>query len=209
MNPEIKFIYFDMGKVLVNFDHQLGSENVARITGIESAVIHEIIFDSGLQSDYESGKIDSNEFAQRFNQAARCQIDETTLLNAVSNIFSLNRAIVPLLTQLRSARFPIGILSNTCEAHWKFILRQSPLIGKLFEPQRCVLSFLVESMKPAPPIYEQAQLIANFPHENIFFCDDLQPNVDGARKASFQSVLFESPTQLLRDLIQLNVNINL
>ena len=209
MASEIQFIFFDLGKVLVDFDHRICSENVAQITGLGGNVIHEIIFDSGLQSDYESGKITSTQFVERFNQAAGCEIGESRLLDAVSDIFVLNRSMVPLLTQLRAARFPIGILSNTCQAHWDFIMNRSPLLQKIFDPEKCVLSFKVGAVKPDPDIYEHARQVAGFVPEQIFFCDDLQRNIDGALAASFQAKVFTTPTRLARELIDAGVKVNL
>jgi len=195
--------------VLVDFDHRIGAENVSRITGIDPASVLEIILHSNLQTDYESGKISSKTFTQKFNQESNCQVSEPDLLNAVSDIFTLNRPIVPLLTQLRSARFPIGILSNTCEAHWNFIVDQNPLLNQFFEPQNCVLSFQVSCLKPDPAIYEHARQVAQVPARNIFFCDDLIRNVEGATAASFQARPFTSTQKLIRDLLDLNVKINL
>ena len=209
MLPEIQFVFFDLGKVLVDFDHQICSENVARISGIDEAVIHEIIFDSGLQSNYESGRINSSQFVQRFNQAAGCEIAEFRLLDAVSDIFSLNRSMVPVLTQLRAARIPIGVLSNTCQAHWGYIMNRSPLLRTIFEPGNCVLSYEVGAVKPQPKIYEHALQVAGVEPEQIFFCDDLERNVEGALAASFQAKVFTKSTHLVGDLMRAGIKLNL
>ena len=198
-----------MGSEMCIRDSRIAVENVARIADIDEDSIRSVIFDSGLQSEYETGQINSSEFVQRFNASAGCQLDETGLLNAVSDIFTLNRTMVPLLTQLSASRFPIGILSNTCEAHWNFILNRSPLLKQIFPAERCVLSFEVSSMKPDLPIYAHAQKVAGVAAEKIFFCDDLQRNVDGAIAVSFKSLRFESSIQLLRRLNELNVVLNL
>lgn len=209
MDADIQFIYFDLGNVLVHFDHRIGIENVVKLAGVDEGLVHRVIFESGLQADYESGRVNSSEFVDRFNGASGCQLDERELLNAVSDIFTVNRSIVPLLTQLRSARIPMGILSNTCQAHWNFIIERNPLLSSFFERQRCVLSFEVSCLKPSRQMYMTAQQTAQIAAENIFFCDDLQRNVDAAVDASMQARQFTSTVQLLRDLIELNVKVNL
>ena len=206
---EIEFIYFDMGNVLMDFDHRIGTENVARETGLDPQIVHDAIFKSGLQAEYETGKIRSSEFVQRFIEASGCQISEQKLLTAVSDIFAVNRSIIPLLTQLRAARFPIGILSNTCEAHWNFILNSNPILKKVFDLKLCVLSFRESSLKPDTRMYESARQLANVPPEKIFFCDDLQQNVDGAVRSSMQAKRFTTTAKLVRDLIDLDMKVNL
>ena len=208
MKREIEFIFFDLGKVLVHFDHQICCENVSRLTGIAADQVQKLIFKSGLQSDYETGKIDSDQYVDRFNHAAKTRVDQRLFLDAVSDIFALNRQMVPVLTQLKMAGFPMGVLSNTCEAHWEFILRNFPIVESIFSPETCVLSFRVGSMKPNIEIYEKAIEVTGTSPESIFFTDDLRRNVDGATSAEITARQFTSTPQLIRDFARLNIRVN-
>jgi hypothetical protein len=51
-----KFIYFDLGNVLLFFDHALGCRQMAAVAGLAEAQIRAAIFDSGLQWKYECGR---------------------------------------------------------------------------------------------------------------------------------------------------------
>jgi HAD superfamily hydrolase (TIGR01509 family) len=57
-------------------------------------------------------------------------------------------------------------------------------------------------MKPDRAIYDEAIRRAGAPAHEIFFTDDRRENVDGARAAGLDAVLFTSPAQLERDLAE-------
>jgi FMN phosphatase YigB (HAD superfamily) len=46
----IKFIYFDLGNVLISFDHSRAFQQIAELTGISAELAEQILFNSGLQT---------------------------------------------------------------------------------------------------------------------------------------------------------------
>lgn len=180
---------------------------MAEVAGLEHEKVHQLVFESDLQTRYESGHITSQEFYDEFVAMTDTNPDIATLLNAGSDIFWLNYRIMPIISQLRSANFPMGILSNTCEAHWNFVCNKFPTIQKYF-PNR-VLSYEQKSMKPDGGIYEAAIELAKLPAEQIFFVDDRQENVRGALDQGMDAKLFTSPSELYHQLTSRGVEINL
>ena len=83
--------------------------------------VREIFLDSGLQSRYESGDLNGVEFFEAFCQQSGSRPDYDAFVQAGSAIFDLNISILPVVTQLVSAGHRLGILSNTCEAHWRYL----------------------------------------------------------------------------------------
>ena len=57
-----KFIYFDLGNVLLNFDHDLACRNISEISGLDFDKVKSAVFESDLQKKYEKGAITSREF---------------------------------------------------------------------------------------------------------------------------------------------------
>ena len=53
----IEFIYFDLGNVLISFDHSRACQQIAELTGISPRRAEQILFDSGVQNQYERGEI--------------------------------------------------------------------------------------------------------------------------------------------------------
>lgn len=209
MYSDIQFIFFDLGNVILNFDHEIGFRNVSKLTGLAPESVRQCIFETELQIQFETGQIDERGFGARFREFSQTDISTSELCAAVSDIFWVNRSIIPLLTQLSAARQPLGILSNTCEPHWRTILRRFPIIELLFPPERIVLSCRCHSMKPDPSIYRDAIQVASVSPEHIFFTDDRLDNVAAARKIGFQAEPFETTTQLIRWLIQHNIHFNI
>ncbi len=174
-----KFVYFDLGNVLVHFDHDIAVQSVAKLSGHEADVVKDAIFTCGLQDRLETGLISSSEFAQSLIAKLECELSEEELLDAISAIFTPNEPILGVLEQLKLAGVPMAVLSNTCQPHWGWLLRQNwPVIGNWFDFY--VLSFEARSMKPDSLIYEVSEQRSGREPEHLFFTDDRADNVEAA-----------------------------
>ena len=110
--------------------------------------------------------------------------------------------MINVVQQVRTGGTSIGILSNTCAAHWEFISSQSFPILEWFEldSKVTVLSYQVGAAKPDPAIYRHAIAQAAVEPAQIFFVDDLAANVKAAQTAGIDAVLYTSTMQLIEDL---------
>jgi putative hydrolase of the HAD superfamily len=204
----VRYIYFDLGNVLLNFDHHVACRQVAALMGAPWSLVREIIFESGLQHRYERGEISDDEFCDIFCQTAGVTLDLNSLLQATSDIFSLNIPVIPIVARLSAAGYPLGILSNTCRSHWNWVRQKKyGMVSNLFE--NTVLSFQLGSMKPDAPIYLEAIRRTELAPEEIFFVDDRPENVEGARRLGIDAVLYESAYRMLRDLDERGIRLNL
>ena len=209
MKNEIKFIFFDMGNVLLKFDHRRLTQQVAVLTGKSEAEIDQLLFHAphDLENRYEQGEFNSKEFHRRFVELAKVDVQQDELMVAVADIFWLNAPIIPILSQLQSCNFPMGVLSNTCAAHWEWAQQKFKIMRDFF-PQR-ILSYEEKSMKPDAKIYEAAIKLAkqqvNCETDQIFFVDDKPENVEAARALGMQAELFVSAGDLAGQLASRNV----
>ncbi|QEG22390.1 HAD family hydrolase [Mariniblastus fucicola] len=209
MTSDIKFIFFDMGKVLLEFDHQRLIDQVAALAKKPGDEVEQILFQSphDLENRFERGELNGDQFHRAFCEVADCEVGKDDLMLAVADIFWLNTSIVHVLTQLSYVNFPMAILSNTCEAHWDFAVRHFAAVGQMFRQR--VLSYEEKSMKPDGKIYQAAIALAKEitgcePGE-IFFTDDRQENVDAARQAGMHAELYVSTRELAEQLRQRGV----
>jgi HAD superfamily hydrolase (TIGR01509 family) len=198
-HPADLFLFFDLGKVLVAFDHQVMVENLARLLGVAGESVRALLFDQGLEDAYERGEITSETFAARLQAIGRHPVDQDELLDAAGAMFSVQRDMVPVLQRCRQAGVGMGLLSNTCEAHWEWLQRHpmETVVG-WFDP--VVLSYRVHAMKPDLSIYRSAERMAGVGPESIFFIDDRAENVEGARAAGWRATLFVDAPNLNRQL---------
>lgn len=195
----IRFIYFDLGNVLLHFSHRRVCEQMGALSGHSPDRIWEVVFASALQQRYEAGQITGEQFYEEYCSAIGSRPDYRKLLVAASDIFTVNAAILPLLAQLKAAGYRLGILSNTCLAHWEHCIeRRYSVISQIFDVY--ALSFELQTSKPDLAIYLAAAELAGVASNDVFFTDDLSANIEGAKKAGFDAVLFSTVPKLAAEL---------
>ena len=199
MNSTPKFIYFDLGNVILNFSHELGCVQMAEVAGVDADVIRRFAFDSDMALQYERGDITTREFYEFFCEQTDTQPDCEQLTAAGSDIFEINVPILPVVTQLCQRGVPIGVLSNTCDMHWQWVSQgRFRILPTYFD--RVALSFELRQVKPDAEIYTAAARLAGVEPGEVFFTDDRIENVKGARAAGVDAELFESVAKLVDDL---------
>lgn len=199
MPREPRFIYFDMGNVILHFDHRRAARQMGALAGIPEERVWQIVFAGEMHNTYESGGFTTAQFCEEFCRATNTRPDFDALMYAAANIFTLNTRIVPIICHLHSARYPLGLLSNTNESHWRyFAYGRYAIIETYF--QVYALSFKLGVMKPDPRIYKKAAELARTEPDGIFFTDDRPENVEAALEAGFDAVLFQDAQHLAADL---------
>lgn len=194
----IKFVYFDLGNVILNFSHQRMIDQVAAVAGVSQGDVQQHMFDNDLENRYETGELNSVEFHAEFCRLTKQSCDIEDFLIACGDIFWLHEPTMPVISQLSQLDIGMGILSNTCEAHWDFVMKRYPALEQFFPIG--VTSFDAKSMKPDVKIYEVAIEKAGVQPGEIFFVDDKPENVQAAKDAGIDAATFTSADQLLRDL---------
>lgn len=184
-----QFVYFDLGNVLCFFDHGISAKQMADIAGTDAKTIRQIVYESDLEHRYETGLISCEQFVTEIGTALGKQVPHDEMIEAASAMFKPNLEIVPVLESLRDQNIPLGLLSNTCHAHWTWIDRQNyECVSGWFDP--IVLSYEVKSMKPDLAIYTKAAELAGTAPDQIFFTDDRTDNIEGAQRAGWKTSLF-------------------
>jgi putative hydrolase of the HAD superfamily len=199
-----QFFYFDLGNVLLYFDHLRAARQMAEVAGLTEAEVWATVFDSDLEIRYERGDLDCQGFYREFCERTGARPDFEQLRLAAAAIFDVNESIVPLVRSLHRAEKPLGILSNTCAAHWDYCLDgRYAFLCECFTVH--ALSYKLGAMKPDPAIYVRAAELAGVPPQCIFFTDDRPENVAGALAAGYDAVLFEGAEKLREALEQRGV----
>ena len=203
-----KFVYFDLGNVIVDFDREHAVRQMAQVAGITPQATHAAVFESGLQAKLERGEIDWPTFHDAFSRTTGSTSDPARLADAASDMFSLHVATLPVIAAVERAGYRTGILSNTCAPHWEHLLgkRYAVLPGRF---SVIVLSHEVGALKPDGAIYEIAARMAGVPPESIFFTDDVPEHVEAARAAGWDAEVFVSASRLADDLQRRGLNLGL
>jgi len=200
------FFYFDLGKVLLDFDVGRMCRQIGAVAQLDPARVKEVVFDGHLQARYECGEITSEEFYDAFCERTGRRPDYDRLLDAASDIFELNASMVPVVAHLRGAGNRLGILSNTCDGHWRHCLPRYAILRELFEVH--ALSHELKAVKPHPEIFQAAARLAGVAPEEIFYTDDIEGHVAGARAVGFDAVQYITTPQLVQELRKRGVRFN-
>ena len=202
----IKFIYFDLGKVLIDFSLERMFEQVGAVAGVSVDRAHEILYTDGLMRRHETGRLDSRGMYEAFCSAAGSRPDYDALLRATNEIFTLNLPVLPLVAALGQTGYPLGILSNTCETHWDYCFARFRIVAEGFSVYRAQPSH--RRQKPDAAIFQAAAELAGYRPEEIFFVDDIPGHVAGARAVGFDAVQFTTAAALARELRQRGIRFN-
>ena len=190
-----KFLYFDLGNVILPFDFMVAVRQMADVAGVSASLIHEVLFDDALEPAYERGDLTTEEFFETVCLRIGKRPDFDAFLVASSDMFRLDQAVADLILRLRKSGHRTGLLSNTCEAHWRFCYeRRFPILQRLFEVT--ALSYELRAMKPEAAIFQAAAGLAGAAPADIFFVDDRPEHVEGARRVGFDAVQFTGAAEL-------------
>lgn len=202
-----RFFYFDLGNVLLKYDHAVACRQIAEVAGISIRRVREIVFDDGLQLAYERGLLATSEFYEQFCERSGVRPSLEDLLHAASDIFELDMAVAGIAHRLRASGQRLGILSNTCEAHWEFCAgNRFPVLAGTFDVT--ALSYRLGLLKPEPAIYRAAAELAGVSPNEIFFVDDRAENIAGALDAGFDAAQFASAAGLISELERRGVSLD-
>ena len=207
MKHPIEFVYFDLGNVLVSFDPNIACNNLVERFGVGKQQAWEAIYDSGVQDRFESGQVSSEEFAEQIRQLfgsdAAC-MPTADLLDAVSDMFTPIDLMAQVLNRVKENGFGVGLLSNTCHAHWDWIRRQSYLMNQ-FRFDATILSFELGAMKPDSVIYKAAEEESGVCAKSLLFLDDKPENITAALSRHWKATCCLGGQEAVKALLDFGV----
>lgn len=199
-----KFLYFDLGNVLIAFSHERMMRQMAQAAGVSEEEVRRALTTesaprTSLHWRLERGDISKDQFYEELAAALPRPFERPAMNLAVCDIFAPIAASLALVSRLKAAGNRLGILSNTNAPQWGFLNDgRFPELNEAFELK--ITSFEARSLKPDAGIYQHAARLAGFSPGELFFTDDRDDNVEGAIAAGLDAVRFESTEQLESEL---------
>ena len=194
---KIEALLFDLGKVLVDFDFDLGIKRFAARTPLSLDQFKSIVLEQNWVRQYEHGQISSADYHRYLIDHGKLDMTIDEFHDAWSSVF-LPGLIVPerLLATLK-ARYPLILVSNTNESHADFITRNYNVLD-YFDHK--IFSHEVGSMKPDRRIYDAAIKVSGKAPEALFFTDDRPENIESAARLGIRAHQFQSVAELVNAL---------
>ncbi|MBY0528715.1 MAG: HAD hydrolase-like protein [Rhabdochlamydiaceae bacterium] len=192
-----KTVFFDLGNVILFFDHKKMYQQMAAFCGLD----HDEMLPDLLQyaDPYERGAVDSRGIYHHLCTKSNKQLDFGGLMHAMSDIFEPNVKMLSLIKELKAKKTPLYILSNTCEAHFNYAYTHYPILH-LFDGY--VLSYEVKARKPEKEIFESALSLASCASEDCFYTDDIPEYIEAAKQYKIDAEVYHNHELLLTQLTQ-------
>lgn len=196
-------VIFDLGNVVLAFDHWIICRKLASRFGIKSQRVFEIIFKTGIEKQFNEGVVSPSEFTQKCSKELGVNLSLVEFKSVWSDIFSENLPVIELIKDLKS-RVKIFLLSNTNIWHMEHIRRKFNVL-ELFDG--LILSFNVGSSKPHRKIFERALEVSGEsanPSQCIFI-DDIESHVQMAMQMGFYGIHYKSADELTQEFKNIGV----
>lgn len=203
----IKAIIFDFGNVICRFNNEILRERISNLTSKAKEEIFELIYKkSDLPRKYETGLISSQEFFEELSSLCGLKVSYEELKKIYSeDKFTPIEGMSELIESLKG-KYKIGLLSNTSEWDFDYILKVAPIVGTF---NTITTSFEAKAMKPSPDIFWDALNKLKLKPEECVYADDILDYVEAAKSLGIKAVQFIGVEKFKTDLKNLGVDINL
>lgn len=196
--PAPSIVLFDLGNVLVHIDLDAFWCSV----GLNKRSEREPFFEryEMLTRQYETGLISTDTFLNHLYNLFAKKYSLQQLRDSFNEVIT-NRPVegmVDLVKELARTK-RTALVSNTNELHY---VRSCNRLESLRILHTHYLSYQLKVMKPDTGFYESIIADMHIDPAEMIFIDDLEANVDGARKSGMQGIQFKDVQQLRQELQQ-------
>jgi len=203
----IKAVIFDLGNVLIDFDHRIAAQKISRHCDKADSQIYQLFFDSHLTGLFEEGLISPQEFFLRIKEMLGLAIDYDEFVSIWNGIFFLSTKNLGVYSIARSLRenYKLAALTNVNALHFEYVKRQFPV----FDAFHAVFASCDLGMrKPDPLIYTKTIAALGVQAEEVFYTDDRSDLIESANSLGIRGFVFKGVGQLKEDLASAGINID-
>lgn len=135
--------------------------------------------------DFERGRIDKDEFAERFIAEACLDVGKDAFLDHLLYWPEQLFHGVPEMLERLQGKYRLAALSNSNALHWPRMMKELGLGGMIPD---AISSHQIGCMKPDSKAFEIVMSQLQLKPGEVLFLDDLQASVDRARTLGMQAV---------------------
>lgn len=184
----IRFAIFDMDDVLCTYDVAGRIARLAEHAGRSPEEVSRDIWQSGFLHEADMGHWNAEDFLVEFGNRLGAPIDRETWIAARRDSMQPIPDVLGLVRRL-AGRMPVAVLTNNDALVAEEIDALFPALRGIFG-NRILVSATLGWAKPDPHCYLAACKRLGFSPKETFFTDDLELNVEGARRAGLTAHRF-------------------
>lgn len=197
----IKLIIFDIGSVITFTDHTNLYSNVAKILGIDPAIIiryHRDNLDALLVNKLTFS--DFVEFLKEYIQVLTVENVKQIWISEGLKLVRVDRELLNYIDKLR-INYKLFILTNISESRMYIDMALS--LYQHFD--HVFLSCIEHLMKPEEAFYQKALEFANNKPKETLFIDDNKKNVVAAQQLGIQGIVYKDVNQFKEELLKIGI----
>lgn len=206
MPPEIKVVLFDLGRVLVDFNHMRSAQRISGFCSKSPQEICDLFFESPATVAFEAGKITPQKFYLEVKELLGLKLSYDSFVPIWNDIFFLNaqnRSVYGLVNDLH-ANYKTAMLSNINALHYEYLKKNFPVFG-VFD--RVFLSFELGLIKPDKEIYKRVIGDLEVSPQEIFYTDDRPELVESAKSLGIRGCVFSNFSRLVNDIADSGISL--
>jgi len=204
MMKSIKAIFFDLGKVLVNYDIKTLEDGYSEYADIPEGILNDYIMGSDIGRGYMEGKLTSSVFFRLTKRYFKMVIKYGDFYRVWNSMFYPYPEMEKILRKIRSD-YPdirLVLVSDTNESHFDFIRKEYDVLDLM---DHFVLSYKVGKMKPHPSIYKEAIRLSGETAKQTFYADDRADLIKSARTMGLRAYQFTGHEKLRQELSKFDI----
>lgn len=199
----MRFVFVDLGNVLVDFNPETTVARLCRASGLDGARVQHVLYgESWVQLNM--GTIEWSVFEETVKAELGGRVSPDEIRSAWCAALTPNGETASVLASL-VGRHPIYLLSNTDPMHFACSRKLVPILESF---SGFVLSYAIHKMKPDPSFFRQALYMTGARASDCVFIDDSSENVESATVLGFCSIRYESALLLRRALSTLGLEVS-
>ncbi len=183
----MKAVIFDLGNVLIHYDHQATCAGLAAVCQMDAQAIRLLLAEVG--HDAGLGKLDLNDLHRFLQERAGATPDLDSFWVALCAGMSRNEPALAYAVELQQRPdVTVAVISNTNDGHVLWLDEHAP---ELAEFDLVMMSNEVGLLKPDAEIFELALKLLDLPASHAIFVDDLSANVEAAQALGMAGVVHQ------------------
>ena len=199
MNTKRRWVIFDLGKVLLDFDFTIAAKELARYSPQEDDRILKSINQSPLLHTFERGEWSEAQFFHKLSVECQLEASLEELKKGFAEIFKPVPSMVEFMETLKKRGIPVMVFSNTNVTAVDYIRTTFPFFERF---NAYCLSYEHSCMKPDVALYDVAQSMTRCRPQNLLFIDDRAENVNAARRMGWNAIHHQFPEETIQSVNQ-------
>ena len=183
-------VLLDFGNVIAFFDHRKACGQLAELstTAVDGEHIYRAIFESGLETGYDIGRISTREFIDWLRQTFQLDASDAEIGRAWSDIFTPNPSMAAAIRALNDRGLRMVLASNTNALHHEWFAAQFAETVASLDAQ--VLSYQVGSRKPEHAFFTACLAETRCSPAECLYVDDRDDFVAAGRALGLNGLVY-------------------